>query len=45
MGTILVKSALNALKIEVFKKKFFFIEEIQFSGTFLLLTFFENFNF
>ena len=33
MGTILVKSALNALKIEVFKKNYFFIEEIQFSGT------------
>jgi hypothetical protein len=30
MGTILVKSALNALKIEVFKNIFFFIEEIQF---------------
>ena len=43
MGTILVKSALNALKIEDFKKKKF-IEEIQFSGTFFLLTFFLNFN-
>ena len=32
MGTILVKSALNALKIEVFKKKI--IEEIHLSGTF-----------
>ena len=37
MGTILVKSALNALKIEVFKKKIFFIEEIQFSGTFFVI--------
>ena len=37
MGTILVKSALNALKIEVWKKIF---KEIQFSGTF-----FENLNF
>ena len=44
MGTILVKSALNALKIEVSKKNFF-IENIQFSGTFLLLTLFENVNF
>ena len=40
MGTILVKSALNALKIEVFKKKFFFIEEIQFSGTFFVIDIF-----
>jgi hypothetical protein len=30
MGTILVKSALNALKIEVFKKKIV-VEEIQFN--------------
>ena len=45
MGTILVKSALNALKIEVFKKKSFFIEE-KFSGTFFVSDFFfENFNF
>ena len=34
-STILVKSALNALKIEVFKKR-----KIQFSGSF-----FENFSF
>ena len=34
MGTILVKSALDALKIDVFKKKF--IEEIQFSDTFFV---------
>ena len=40
MGTILVKSALNALKIEVFKKYFFFIEEIQFSGTFFVIDIF-----
>ena len=43
MGTILVKSAINALQIEVFKK---FIEEIQFSGTFFVIdTFFANFEF
>ena len=35
MGRILVKSAINALKIEVFKKIKKFVEEIQFSGTFL----------
>ena len=39
MGTILVKIALNALKIEVFKKHFF-IEEIQFSGTFFVIDIF-----
>jgi hypothetical protein len=39
MGTLLVKSALNALKIEVFKKKKF-IEEIQFSGTFFVIDIF-----
>ena len=43
MGTILVKSALNALKIETFN--FFFTEEIPFSGTFLVIDFFlKNFN-
>ena len=40
MGTILVKSALNALKIEVFKKKKKIIEEIQFSGTFFVIDIF-----
>ncbi len=39
MGTILVKNALNALKVEVFKKKNF-IEEIQFSGTFFVIDIF-----
>jgi hypothetical protein len=38
MGTILIKSALNALKIEVFI--FFFSEEIQFSGTFFVIDIF-----
>ena len=45
MGTILVKSALNALKIEVFKKDFLFINEFNLVAHFLWLTFFENFNF
>ena len=43
MGTILVKSALNALKIEVFNI-FFFIEDIKFSGTYFVIDIFENFN-
>ena len=38
MGTILVKSALNALRIEVLKKKI--IEEIQFSGTIFVIDIF-----
>jgi hypothetical protein len=45
MGTILVKSALNALKIEVFKQKVFFIEEIQFSGTFFVIDIFWKLQF
>ena len=46
MGTILVKSALkNALKIEVFKKFFFSLKKFNLVAHFLLLTFFENFNF
>ena len=44
MGTILVKSALNALKIEVFKKKIS-LKKFNLVAHFLLLTFFENFNF
>ena len=44
MGTILVKSALNALKIKVFKKKNF-IEEIQFSGTFFVIDIFWKLQF
>ena len=44
MGTILVKSALNALKIEVFKKKMS-LKKFNLVAHFLLLTFFENFNF
>ena len=40
MGTVLVKSALNALKIEVSQKIFFFIEEIQFSGRFFVIDIF-----
>ncbi len=44
MGTILVKSALNALKIEVFKKKKI-IEEIQFSGTFFVIDIFWKLQF
>ena len=43
MGTILLKSDLNALKIEVSKKNF--IREIQFSDTFYVIDLFENFNF
>ena len=45
MGTILVKSTLNALKIEVFKKIFFSLKKLNFVAHFLLLTFSENFNF
>ena len=46
MGKILVKSAFYALKKnEVFKKIFFFIEEIQLSGTFFVIDIFANFNF
>ena len=37
MGTILVKSALNALKIEVFKQTKIFIEEYHFRGMFFLI--------
>ena len=44
MGTILVKSALNALKIEVFKKQIL-IEEIQFSGTFFVIDIFWKLQF
>ena len=44
MGTILVKSALNALKIEVFKKIFFSLKKLNFVAHFLLLTFSENCN-
>ena len=44
MGTILVKSALNASKIEVFKTKIF-IEEIQFSGTFFVIDIFWKLQF
>ena len=43
MGTILVKSALNALKIEVIKKKI--IEEIQFNGTFFVIDIFWKLQF
>ena len=39
MGTILVKSALYALKI------YFFIKGIQFFGKFFGIDIFENFNF
>ena len=44
MGAILVKSDLNALKIEV-SKKTFFIEEIQFSGTFFVIDIFWKLQF
>jgi hypothetical protein len=42
MGKILVKGALNALKIEVFKNNVF-IEEIQFSGTYFVTDIFKAF--
>ena len=37
MGKILVKSTWNALKIEVFKIKKNYIEEIQYSGVFFVI--------
>ena len=40
MGTTLVKSALNALKIEVKKNIYNFIEEIEFSGTYFVIDIF-----
>ena len=44
MGTILVKKALNALKIEVSKKKIS-LKKFNLEAHSLFLTFFENFNF
>ena len=44
MGTILAKSRLNALKIEVLKF-FFSLKKFDLVAHILLLTFFEKFNF
>ena len=43
MGTILVKSALNALKIEVLRKNFFSLKKFNLVAHVLLLTFFDAF--